>query len=106
MNARERLALGAVGLLGAVLLVAFGRERERRRRYLELRAGFVAALSHELRTPLASMPLQLEALERTADRRMDARLARLLKDVDGLDLLIENVLSYSRLERGRLTPRL
>lgn len=99
--------LGVMNVMAAALVAAVLLERARRRRYEALRSQFVAAVSHELRTPLASMRLLVESmLARTEDAKARERLERLGSDVDGLDFLVENILSFTRLERGRLSPRL
>jgi signal transduction histidine kinase len=90
-----------VMMLGAVIY-------QRRHRFLELKSDFVSAVSHELRTPLASIRLMAETLERrTKDvPRVRDYPARIVRDIDGLSLLVENILSFSRLSRGRWTPKL
>jgi two-component system, OmpR family, sensor histidine kinase SenX3 len=79
----------------------------RRHRFLELKSGFVSAVSHELRTPLASIRLMTETLERrTKDNpRVKDYPARIIRDVDSLSLLVENILSFDRLSKGRWTPK-
>jgi two-component system, OmpR family, sensor histidine kinase SenX3 len=87
-------ALGIVGLVGLLVV--------RERRFLALRAEFVAAVSHELRTPLASVRLLAETLERRLDDVPEAKdyPARIVREADRLSLLVENVLSFNRLEGG------
>ncbi|MEM1032546.1 MAG: HAMP domain-containing sensor histidine kinase [Myxococcota bacterium] len=79
----------------------------RRNRFLALKAEFVSAVSHELRTPLASIRLMAETLERRTKDVPRARdyPARIIRDVDGLTFLVENILSFNRLEGGRWVPR-
>lgn len=108
----KRTLLVITGMLALGVVFAAGAELRRRKRYEDLRTGFLAAVTHELRTPLASMRLIVDSLLARADRASDARdaraserLERLGRDVDGLDFLVENVLSFSRLERGRLEPK-
>jgi two-component system, OmpR family, sensor histidine kinase SenX3 len=107
----KRTLLIITTLLAFGIVFAAGAELRRRKRYEDLRTGFLAAVSHELRTPLASMRLIVDSLVArlstvdTQDARTVERLSRLGRDVDGLDFLVENVLSFSRLERGRLDPR-
>lgn len=97
-------ATGALALAVAGLGLLFQR---RRRRFLDLQAEFVATVSHELRTPLASIRLLAETLQRRlrGDPRAGDYPARLVRDAEGLGLLVENILSFNRLERGRLVPR-
>jgi two-component system sensor histidine kinase SenX3 len=75
----------------------------RRHRFLELKSGFVSAVSHELRTPLASIRLMAETLERRTQGMPKARdyPTRIIRDIDSLSFLVENILSFSRLDRGR-----
>lgn len=102
----KRSLLVVTGVLALGMLAAAAAELRRRRRYQALRTGFLAAVSHELRTPLASMRLLVDAmLVRASDARASESLDRLGRDIDGLDFLVENILSFSRLERGRLEPR-
>ena len=70
----------------------------------ERRAAFVSAVTHELRTPLTTFRMYTEMLAENmlpseADRR--AYLDTLRMEADRLTHLVENVLSYARLERGR-----
>ncbi len=95
---------GALGAAIAALGVAFQR---RRQRHLEMQSEFVATVSHELRTPLASIRLLAETLGR---RLRDVPRAgdypqRIVRDVEGLGFLVENILSFNRLDRGRWRPR-
>jgi signal transduction histidine kinase len=90
----------AIGLLGAAL-------QGRRQRILEIKAQFVAGVSHELRTPLASMRVLAETLLRRTQNLEQVRdyPARLLRDVDGMSFLVENILSFNRMGRGLWQPR-
>jgi two-component system, OmpR family, sensor histidine kinase SenX3 len=102
-------ALGLLcGVLAFAILVLASRAHERRLRLLAQRSEFVAAVSHELRTPLASIRLQAETLARRLAGRPEARdyPERIVRDVDGLHFLVENILSYNRLERGGWRPQL
>jgi two-component system sensor histidine kinase SenX3 len=96
----------AVLVFGVMALAAM--IYRRRHRFLELKSDFVSAVSHELRTPLASIRLMAETLERRTKDLPRARdyPARIIKDVDGLSFLVENILSFNRLSRGRWTPKL
>lgn len=94
------LVFGVMGLAGLVY--------RRRHRFLELKGEFVSAVSHELRTPLASIRLLAETLERRTKDLPKARdyPSRIIKDVDGLSFLVENILSFNRLSGGRWTAKL
>lgn len=80
----------------------------RRNRFLELKSEFVSAVSHELRTPLASIRLMAETLERRTKGVEGARdyPTRIVRDVEGLSFLVENILSFDRLQHGRWVPKL
>jgi signal transduction histidine kinase len=90
----------SIGLLGIAL-------QDRRRRILEIKAQFVAGVSHELRTPLASMRVLAETLLRRTQNLEQVRdyPMRLLRDVDGMSFLVENILSFNRLGRDRWQVR-
>ena len=74
----------------------------------ERRAAFVSAVTHELRTPLTTFRLYAELLANdmlpTAKKRVEY-LATLQAEAERLSHLVENVLAYARLERGRATAR-
>ena len=94
------LAFGVVGM--GILLY------RRRRRFVELKSDFVSAVSHELRTPLASIRLMAETLERRTQGVEGVRdyPTRIIRDIDGLSFLVENILSFDRLQRGRWVPKI
>lgn len=69
----------------------------------ERRAAFVSAVSHELRTPLTTFKLYCEMLTSgmVAGAEQTSRyLNTLASEASRLSHLVENVLSYARLERG------
>jgi len=94
-------------LLGVGVVWATQQAQARRARYLALQSDFVATVSHELRTPLASMRVMAETLERRLAGHAAAKdyPARLVQTVDGLGFLVENILSFNRLEKGRWQPK-
>lgn len=84
-------------LVGGVLVVGVVRLSQRR-------AAFVAAVTHELRTPLTTFRMYSEMLAQGMVRDGDAQREYLqtLRDQSlRLSHLVENVLAYARLERGR-----
>ena len=90
-------ALAATGLIA-------GQSFRRQLRLARLKTDLVAAVSHELKTPLASMRLLVETL--LADERFDASKTReYLELIAGENLrlsrLIDNFLTFSRIERNR-----
>jgi signal transduction histidine kinase len=70
----------------------------------ERRAAFVSSVTHELRTPLTTFRMYAEMLARgmvpDASRRQEY-FHTLQREAERLTLLVENVLAYARLERGR-----
>ncbi len=93
-----------LALTGALLLVAFVQLRKERA-LARLRSDFVASVSHELRTPLTQIRMFAETL--LLDRvRSDEERRRSLTVIDQetrrLAQLVENVLQFSRGERGIL----
>ncbi len=87
------LAAGAVALLlqGVITLS-------------ERRGAFVSAVTHELRTPLTTFRMYAEMLAENMVPSAETRqryLDTLRVEADRLSHLVENVLAYARLERGR-----
>ena len=75
----------------------------------ERRAAFVSAVTHELRTPLTTFRMYSEMLSRgmVADEAKRLRYLETLRiEADRLGHLVENVLAYARLERGRARGRI
>ena len=75
----------------------------------ERRASFVTAVTHELRTPLTTFRMYAEMLSEgmVADEKQQKHyLATLRSEAERLTHMVENVLAYARLERGRGDGRL
>lgn len=87
----------AVLAIGAAWLLVIGLMR-----LSERRASFVSAVTHELRTPLTTFQLYSGMLESGAikeEKRGDYFLT-LRREAERLSHLVENVLAFSRIERG------
>ncbi len=70
----------------------------------ERRGTFVSAVTHELRTPLTTFRLYTEMLDEGMIAGADSQRAyvkTLRSEADRLGHLVENVLAFARLERGR-----
>lgn len=83
--------------IGAVLVVGVVRLSQRR-------GAFVAAVTHELRTPLTTFRMYTEMLSQgmVQDAEAQREYLQTLRDQSlRLSHLVENVLAYARLERGR-----
>jgi len=91
-----------LGGLTAIGLLLWGAMR-----LSERRAAFVSAVTHELRTPLTTVSMYAEMLEEgmVPEQRRGQYLATLRTEAARLGHLVENVLAYSRLEKGRATDR-
>jgi signal transduction histidine kinase len=99
------LGVSAALTLGLAALAVLAQRRKLR--FVELKSDFVATVSHELRTPLASMRVMAETLERRLEGHPGAKdyPARIVREVDGLSLLVDNILSFNRLDKGRWQRR-
>lgn len=95
------LGLVVAGVASALLLagvIALGQRRE----------AFVSAVTHELRTPLTTFRMYCEMLDsgQVADETQRKEYLRTLRvEAERLRHLVENVLSYARVERGRALAR-
>ncbi len=73
-------------------------------RLSERRASFVSAVTHELRTPLTTFRMYADMLVEGMvpdEARRQKYLGTLRTEADRLGHLVENVLAYAKLERGR-----
>ena len=74
-------------------------------RLSERRGDFVSAVTHELRTPLTTFRMYSEMLAEdmvTDEDRRRQYLTTLRAEAERLTHMVENVLAYARLERGRV----
>jgi two-component system, OmpR family, phosphate regulon sensor histidine kinase PhoR len=89
------IVVGAI----AIVLVA-----EKERKISALKSEFVANVSHELKTPLALVRMFAEMLQSgrvASDAKKQEYLDIIVRESERLSALIENVLDFARLERGR-----
>ena len=98
------IAVIGLGVLALVAL-SIGHTMRRQMRLARLKTDLVAAVSHELRTPLASMGLLVDGLRQ--DVTLDPQKTREYLDLMAvenarLSRLIDNVLTFSRLDRRHL----
>ncbi|MGK0360625.1 MAG: two-component system sensor histidine kinase SenX3 [Bradymonadia bacterium] len=104
---QKALLLWVTGALALGLIALVMVDQARRRRFLALKSDFVSTVSHELRTPLASIRLMGETLERRfkdAPRAKDYP-SRIVRAADDMAFLVENILSFNRLDKGRWVAR-
>ena len=67
-----------------------------------LKSKFVSDVSHELRTPITSLSLYLDLIESGNPERNKRYWAVLRKQTERLNHLIEDILSLSRLQMGKI----
>jgi diguanylate cyclase (GGDEF)-like protein/PAS domain S-box-containing protein len=93
-----------LGRLAVVRDVTLERELER------MKADFLAVVSHELRTPLTSIRMfttnLLEGVEGEVTEGQRETLSRMLKNLERLQRLINDLLDLSKLEAGKMSLRL
>ena len=102
-NSYLAVALMAIAA-GVVAIGIVGAAARRQTRLAALRSDLVSAVSHELKTPLASMRLLVDALlddERLDETKTRDYLRLMAGENERLTRLIENFLTFSRLERKR-----
>jgi signal transduction histidine kinase len=104
---RLTLALAWLGVLLAAVAVALLLQGTLA--LSERRAAFVSAVTHELRTPLTTFQMYSEMLADgmvTDPAQQKSYLDTLRSEAGRLGHLVENVLAYARLERGRARGRI
>lgn len=87
-----------VGAIAIVLVAA------KEQKISALKSEFVANVSHELKTPLALVRMFAEMLQSgrvSSDEKKKEYLDIIVRESERLSALIENVLDFARLERGR-----
>jgi two-component system sensor histidine kinase RstB len=82
---------------------AFNGMAEHIQRLIDSQREMTRAVSHELRTPVARLRFGMEMLAETddGDQRYE-QLQQLDQDVEQLNLLIDEILTYAKLEQGTL----
>jgi signal transduction histidine kinase len=108
-KSRLPLLLAVFGLTLGLVSVAIVQLR-RQQELVRLRDDFVSGVSHELRTPLAQIRLFADLLEsgRLATGEQRARSVRIINEESRrLTWLVENILHFSRAQRGagRIAPQ-
>lgn len=66
-----------------------------------MKDAFVSNVSHELRTPISSLKLYHNLVQRDTERSR-TYLERMEREIDRLNVIIEDLLRLSRLEQGRV----
>jgi signal transduction histidine kinase len=105
-------SLYSLSLFFVVMLTFLGafflwRDTRRETRIAELRSQFVSSVSHELKTPLTSIRMFAETLQMSDETgagnpKMRAEyLDTIVNETERLTRLLNNVLDFSRIERGQ-----
>jgi len=95
----------AIVLLAVSLgLASLWRNATAQIRLAQKKDDFISAVSHELRTPLTSIRMYAEMLEKNWVKSQDKAVeyyGNMRQESERLSRLIENVLDFSRIQRGR-----
>ena len=107
---QNRASLELVMLLLSCVVIVAGRRHDRslaaeqERRVSALKSEFVANVSHELKTPLALVRMFGEMLQSgrvASEEKRQEYLDIIVRESERLSNLIENVLDFAKVERGR-----
>jgi two-component system phosphate regulon sensor histidine kinase PhoR len=96
------VTLSCVVVVAGVATILVAAEKERR--MSALKSEFVANVSHELKTPLALVRMFGEMLQSgrvASEQKRQEYLDIIVQESERLSSLIENVLDFARVERGR-----
>ena len=92
----------ALAVLVAVLGIGLSAQQARAARLAAQRVSFVNRVSHELRTPMTNILLNLDIIEENIPVTSAPRFGLIREEAGRLSRLIENVLTFSQSEEGRL----
>jgi two-component system phosphate regulon sensor histidine kinase PhoR len=87
--------------LGVVLIL---RDISREKRLARLRSDFISNVTHELKTPLTSIRMYAESLmmgRLKSDSEQKEYLSVVVNEADRLKRMINNILEFSRMEKGK-----
>jgi two-component system phosphate regulon sensor histidine kinase PhoR len=96
------VTLSCVVIVAGVATILLAAEKERR--MSALKSDFVANVSHELKTPLALVRMFGEMLQSgrvASEEKRQEYLDIIVQESERLSSLIENVLDFAKVERGR-----
>jgi two-component system phosphate regulon sensor histidine kinase PhoR len=96
------VALSGLVVVAGLIVILVAAERERK--LSNLKSDFVANVSHELKTPLSLVRMFGELLQSGRVENEDKRrqyLQIIVSESDRLSSLIENVLDFAKVERGK-----
>jgi len=96
--------ISIVFLVVGLGLLSLWRNVREQLRLAQQKDDFISAVSHELRTPLTSIRMYSEMLEKNwvkSDEQRNRYYGNMRQESERLSRLIENVLDFSRIQRGR-----
>lgn len=101
---RSSLPQGVVDSSGTLkeLAYSFDSMSSHIQRLLKVQREMINAISHELRTPIARLRFGLEALKDDVNDDLEPSVSALEIDVEELNTLVDEVLTYGKLEEGSL----
>jgi two-component system, OmpR family, sensor histidine kinase SenX3 len=99
---KQRVLIGCVVIVIGVIILTW-LIYQRQQRWVGIKSEFVATVSHEIRTPLSAIRLMAERLMNRLNGDDKARdyPQRIIADIDTLSFLVDNILSYERLNSGQ-----
>ncbi|XOZ33705.1 ATP-binding protein [Halomonadaceae bacterium KBTZ08] len=87
--------------MGGRLAAAFNRMADHIQRLVSVQSEMIHGVSHELRTPVARIRFGVQMIEDCEDPDMlRSQLGAIDRDIQELDELIDEILTYARLEQG------
>ncbi len=86
------------------LAASFNAMAERIERLIRSRDEIVQAVSHELGSPLSRLRFHMELLQNLSDEEREGRLSAMTRDLDALDDLVAELLSYAQADEIKLKP--
>ena len=107
----RQIARGRIGLPEGVpdsngalqeLAYSFDSMSSHIQRLLKVQREMINAISHELRTPIARLRFGLEVVKDDVDSHVHPTIEALEGDVEELNTLVDEVLTYGKLEEGSL----
>lgn len=91
----------------APMAEAFNRMADRIQELMTAQKELTHAVSHELRTPVARLRFGMEMMASAEDRKEQERqMEGMRRDVDELDVLVTEMLTYARFDREHFQPKM
>ncbi|MBN1505847.1 MAG: HAMP domain-containing histidine kinase [Sedimentisphaerales bacterium] len=103
----QRVYVGIIGIVAVAVALALGSLWHNVRAQAQLaqkKDDFISAVSHELRTPLTSIRMYAEMLEKNwvkSTEKLAEYYRSMRQESERLSRLVENVLDFSRIQKGR-----